>query len=297
MPMQPSPMAETDGPSRPRVRRGVGVIAPFLSTSFPSPDCCINRPHMLKHIAIVLVAGTAALAGPARVSAQDREQPASLRAGAARVDITPAADAALPMSGYASRAEGFNAIHDHLHARAVVVEDGRGRRAAIVTLEIIGVHEALWEAVTARVEREAGIARDHILLAAVHTHAAPTLAPAATMTPEVAQQRAGYSRKVEDAVVAAVTNAVSALQPATVGYGEGKAHVNTNRRARNGEGGWMLGNNPDGVSDKTVAVIRFDDRKGQPIAILTNYAVHATVLGPANRQISADLAGAASRAV
>ena len=252
---------------------------------------------MLKHIAIVLVAAAAPLAAGSSGSAGQREPPPALRAGAARVDITPAADAALPMSGYASRTDGFSAIHDNLHARAIVVEDGRGGRAAIVTLEIIGVHEALWQAATARLEREAGIPRDHILLAAVHTHAAPTLAPTATMTPAEAQQRAEYSRKVEDAVVAAVKSARGALQPATIGYGLGKAHVNTNRRARNGEGGWMLGNNPDGVSDKTVAVIRFDNMKGEPIAVVTNYSVHATVLGAANRQISGDLAGAASRAV
>ncbi len=59
----------------------------------------------------------------------------------------------------------------------------------------------------------------------------------------------------------------------------------------------MLGNNPEGVSDKTVAVIRFDTVSGQPIAIYANYAVHGTVLGPGNFQVSSDLPGAASRAV
>ena len=47
------------------------------------------------------------------------------------------------------------------------------------------------------------------------------------------------------------------LQPARLGFGTGQARVNMNRRAPNGEGGWMLGHNPDGVSDKTVAVLRF----------------------------------------
>ena len=36
-----------------------------------------------------------------------------LRAGAARIDITPVPDAALPMAGYASRKQGFKGIHDH----------------------------------------------------------------------------------------------------------------------------------------------------------------------------------------
>lgn len=253
---------------------------------------------MLKHVSLWLLAlATPFTCGLQASAGQREESPSALRAGAARVVITPAPDAALPMSGYASRTEGFTAVHDNLHARAIVLGDAGGPRAAIVTLEIIGVHEAFWDRVTARLQRETGIARDHILLAAVHTHAAPTLAAAAGTAPEAAQQRAEYSRTVEDAVVAAVRNAQGALQPARIGFGGGRAHVNTNRRARNGEGGWMLGNNPDGVSDKTVAVVRLDNLKGEPIAVLTNYSVHATVLGSANRQISADLPGAASRAV
>jgi len=47
-----------------------------------------------------------------------------LRAGAARVDITPAADAALPMAGFASRSQGFKGIHDHVYVRAIVIDDG-----------------------------------------------------------------------------------------------------------------------------------------------------------------------------
>jgi hypothetical protein len=42
-------------------------------------------------------------------------QSAEFRAGAARVDITPAADAGLLMSGYAGRTQGFAGIHDHLY--------------------------------------------------------------------------------------------------------------------------------------------------------------------------------------
>ena len=91
--------------------------------------------------------------------------------------------------------------------------------------------------------------------------------------------------------------AKSTLQPARIGFGTGKANVNMNRRAPDADGGWMLGNNPDGVSDKTVAVIKVETTSGEPIAIFSNYAVHGTVLGQGNLQISSDLPGAASRIV
>jgi neutral ceramidase len=99
---------------------------------------------------------------------------------------------------------------------------------------------------------------------------------------------------MQDAVVTATSEAKSRLQPARIGYATGRANVNTNRRASNGEGGWMLGNNPDDVSDKTVVVIKIESRSGAPVAVFSNYAVHGTVLGPDNLQISADLPGAAA---
>jgi len=224
-------------------------------------------------------------------------QTGRLRAGASRVDITPAPDAALPMSGYAGRTEGFKGIHDNLHVRAVVVDDGTSQ-AALVACEVIGIPAALWEKITERLTRETAIPRDSILLASVHTHAAPALGTYGEAAEgDAARTRAAYVTKVEDAVLAAVRQAQAALQPARIGFGTGKAHVNMNRRARNADGGWMLGNNPEGVSDKTVAVIKFETLTGAPLAIVSNYAVHGTVLGPGNLQISADLPGAASRVV
>jgi hypothetical protein len=218
----------------------------------------------------------------------------NLRAGAAKVDITPAADSALQMSGYAGRTEGFKGIHDDLNVRAIVVADGTVQ-AAIISCEIIGLADTFWQKATDRITRETGIARENILLASVHTHAAPStgvydrgpLAPA----------QAVYVARLEDAVVESVRAAKSRLQPARIGFGWGTAKVNMNRRARNGEGGWMLGNNPDGPSDKTVAVIKFASASGEPLAIFSNYGVHGTVMGPGNLQISSDLPGATSRFV
>jgi hypothetical protein len=86
----------------------------------------------------ILLVGVSALAG---LSAES----GTLQVGTAKIDITPSADAALPMSGYADRKEGFKGIHDHIYARAIVVSDG-AKLAAIVTWELIGVPTAVWEA-------------------------------------------------------------------------------------------------------------------------------------------------------
>jgi hypothetical protein len=224
-------------------------------------------------------------------------KPAALRVGAAKVDITPAAESALPLSGYGGRTEPFKGIHDDLNVRAIVIDDGT-TQAALIGCEVIGLAFPLVDRLIARITKETGIRQEHVLLSAVHTHAAPALGTYNEAAEgDVAKRRAEYVQRLEDAVVTAVKQAQSRLQPATVGYGTGKVAVNMNRRARTADGGWMLGNNPEGVSDKTVAVIRFDTVSGQPIAIYANYAVHGTVLGPGNFQVSSDLPGAASRAV
>jgi neutral ceramidase len=234
--------------------------------------------------------GFASVAGAAESGA--------LRAGAAKIDITPAADAGLPMAGFGNRVGNAAGVHDSLNVRAIVVDDGSAQ-AAIVTVELIGLSNALWEKMTARLKQETGIAAENVLLTAVHTHSAPALGGplAGTGAGDLARKRAEYGQRVEDSIVNVVKQAQAALQPAKIGYGTGRANVSINRRARTADGGWGLGYNPDGPSDKTVAVVKLETMAGEPFAIFSNYGVHATVMGASNNQISSDLPGATARFV
>jgi neutral ceramidase len=218
---------------------------------------------------------------------------ATLQVGAAKVDITPSADAALPMSGYADRKGGFKGIHDHIYTRAIVVSDGT-KLATIIAWELIGVPNAAWEVLSQRIAQEIGIPVEYQLIAAVHDHSAP--APFG-MYGNDSPKSGAYTKQVEDATVEAIRRAKENLQPAKIGIGNGKAYVNINRREYSSAEGWWLGYNPEGPSDKTVTVIRFDALSGKPIALLINYAVHAVVMGGENYQVSGDLAGATSRYV
>ena len=245
------------------------------------------------------------LASVTPASAAAAAENVGLRVGTAKIDITPANDAALPLAGYGNRVLPAEAVHDPLHVRALVVDDG-SNQAAIISVELIGLSTAFWEKLTARITQETSIRQDNVLLTVVHTHAAPEIraqsptgagAAAAGPANEVAAKRAEYLTRVENAVAAAVQEAKSRLQPAKMGFGTGRANVNINRRARNADGGWGLGLNPDGASDKTVAVVKFETLAGEPFAIFANYGVHATVMGPSNLQVSSDLPGATSRFV
>jgi hypothetical protein len=77
--------------------------------------------------------------------------------------------------------------------------------------------------------------------------------------------------------------------------GTGRADINVQRNGYNGKG-WG-GADPDGPSDKTVWVVKFESQSGEPIALLMNYAVHSTVGGMQNTMVTGDLAGAAERFV
>ncbi len=218
---------------------------------------------------------------------------AALRAGAARVEITPAADAALATSGYGSRVDGHKKIHDPLFVRALVLNDG-ANTVAIFSFDMLFVTEDFRARLTERIARDNGIPADAILLAATHTHGAPSLGP---VKPEFESRRNQWRTTLEDRAAEAVRQAKAALVAARVGAGIGKAFVNTNRRARQASGGWGLGVNPEGPSDKTVGVIKVETLAGEPLAILINYAVHGTVMGPRNYEITGDLPGAAERFV
>jgi Neutral/alkaline non-lysosomal ceramidase, N-terminal len=213
----------------------------------------------------------------------------NLRVGAARVDITPNVRERTPLVGYEDRVA--TKIHDNIYVRAIVIDNG-SERAAIAAVELIDVSEEMWTTASERVAKEAGISPEYLVVAATHTHSAPS---PGGFAPSNAQTSA-YIARVEDAIVSAVRQAEANLQPARMGIGRGTAYVNVNRDIYTGNG-WWLGDNRNGPSDKTVVVIRFDSLAGDPIAFFINYAVHGTVMGPHNTQLSGDLPGATSRSV
>ena len=99
---------------------------------------------------------------PTRAAAQRVETAPSLRAGAARVDITPA-EGDLPKNS--------RGILDRLYARAIVLENGVST-AALITIDAGAVPDALWQAAAGQIEKALKIPAANILLTATHTHSA-----------------------------------------------------------------------------------------------------------------------------
>src|SRR5579871_92000 len=192
-----------------------------------------------------------------------------LKGGAAKVDVTPAPNE-LP--------KNYEGIFDHLYSRAIVLESGT-TSAALISVDAGAIPDPVYKGVTQQVEKDLGIPATNIMMTATHTHSAP------------GQQGPGYIGKIVEAVKLAKERAV----PARIGYGTGVSYINVNRNIIDPQTKrWWEGPNYDGVSDKTVAVVKFESLNGDPIAVYYNYAMHGVAVGQLDL-VSGDAPGTTSK--
>ena len=190
-------------------------------------------------------------------------EPGALRVGAARVDITPSAEA-LP--------KPYTSVRDHLFVRAIVL-DNHSTRAALIAIDLIVIDEPLWEETSKQIAQELQCPVENIVMSATHSHSSPY--PEDGKTPPDANY-AAFRTHMKDGILAAVREAKTHLQPAKVGYGVGASYLNVNRDAIHPETRlWYQGPNLEGVSDKAMAVLEFEALNGKPIAVYANYGMHA----------------------
>lgn len=231
---------------------------------------------------MTLIASAVMLTAVTSVSAVER---GALRAGAARVDVTPPVNPAYPPSGkYA---------HERLYVRAIVLDNGL-TRAVLIGADLSGLGEEVFLQASAQVADEFKVPAAQILMSATHSHSAipsgpPPPGPAARPTQDV-----GATVR---AILDAVRQAHGRLQPAQVGYGTGFSYLNVGRDAISDDTHrWTQAPNLEAPSDKTLAVVTVTTPEGAPIAAYVNYAMH-----PINGYLvgitSADFPGAASRYV
>jgi hypothetical protein len=152
-------------------------------------------------VLVALVCGSVALAG---------ESP-TLRAGAAAVDISPQ-EFPVNMPGNFGRnmAEG---VHDPLHARALVLDDG-ATLLAMVVVDNLGIGRETADEARALAAERCGIAPENVLVAATHSHSAP---PSGVVDgPDAA---VAYRKILIEGIAESIVRAHGALRPAAVGHG------------------------------------------------------------------------------
>ena len=181
------------------------------------------------------------------------------------------------MDGYFDREGVSQGVHDDLYARALVFDDG-GTRAALVSCDLIHIDGYLAAAVRQQAAEATGIPADHVMVAAIHTHAGP------------AGLRQGMDEPLVETTARHIAGAIAAAdrekQPCVLKVGRCTVDsVSQNRR------------DPSWPIDTALRLLLVDspERGKPPLAAVINFACHATILFQTNLLISADYPGCAVR--
>ncbi|MEO7299172.1 MAG: neutral/alkaline non-lysosomal ceramidase N-terminal domain-containing protein [Verrucomicrobiota bacterium] len=227
----------------------------------------------------------------------------TFRAGAAATDISPWMG--ISINGNMNDHKGTN-LHDPLHARAIVLDDGQ-TRLAIVVADSCLIYREIFDRAKKLVNQKTKFALENILMSATHTHSAP-----ASVSAFQSEADTNYQNFLVLRLADAVCQAINNLEPAKIGWAVGSEprHV-SNRRWKMQPGvinkDLFGGTNdqvrmnpppgskdllePAGPTDPEVSVIAVRSLDGKPIALLANYSMHYCGGVPINTY-SADYFGA-----
>ncbi|HEV3003290.1 MAG TPA: neutral/alkaline non-lysosomal ceramidase N-terminal domain-containing protein [Pirellulales bacterium] len=204
------------------------------------------------------------------------------RAGAAKVKITP--EKLMWMSGYGSRTAPAEGTLIDLWAKALVLEDPAGRRAALVTLDLVGIHRDLSLAVREGLKEKFQLELSQVALACSHTHCGPVVGRNLMTMFLLDDAQRGlveeYAAALEKKLVDLVGEAIDKLAPCQLSWGSGRATFAVNRRNNKepdvpklrAEGRLV------GPVDYDVPVLAVRDGQGRLSSVVFGYACHATVM-------------------
>lgn len=219
-----------------------------------------------------------ATVGPVAVAANESQ--GTWKAGVATVVTTP--EQPMWMAGYAARTKPSEGkVHD-LNAKALALEDARGTRFVIVTIDVIGFPREFRDAVEKEVMARHGLRPEALLLSASHTHCGPEIrawraTQAWDLPAEQIELGKKYAETLQAKVVDLVGRALKDLAPGQLSYTHGRSGVAMNRRLAT-ERGYVISPNADGPVDHDVPVLVVAGPDGKMRAILFGYACHNTTL-------------------
>jgi putative membrane-bound dehydrogenase-like protein len=209
------------------------------------------------------------------------------KVGVAQIDITP--DYPVRLSGFGFRRAESEGVTQRIWSKALAIEDKSSKPVVLITVDNCGVPAHLVNELASRLEKKAGLPRDHLSVTATHTHTAPMLkGMLATLfgmpIPKEHQERidrytAEFTDKLEQVALAALAD----RKPSQLFWGIGTVGFAANRRTANGP------------VDHDLPVLVVRDLKGNTQAIYVSYACHCVTLS--NNKISGDWAGFAQQAI
>ncbi len=202
------------------------------------------------------------------------------RVGAADKDITP--PPGIPMWGYGARHDALSeGALDPLMAKAIVIAAGDDK-VALVGIDLgRGPTAAMMKVIRQEIAAKAGI-RD-VLITGSHTHHGPVieLVDEPGLGKGKFDTAVAYSQKLPHLLIEAILDADKDKKTARIGVATELVTLNRNRHTKR----------QPKATDPMLAVIRFDDLAGKPIAILVNFAAHPVMTQEKLLKYSADYPG------
>jgi len=237
-----------------------------------------------------------------------------LRAGFGRADITPPPGVGLAGNGpEGRRAAGYRV---RLYARALLLEDRRGERVALVVADLAQVTPNLHRLTAERVRDSTGIGADRLIIAATHVHSGPGHFYAERQYNQSTSQVVGYDSAMVEFLVSrfarAVLDAQHDLRPARVAWSATAVWGHTRNRSYDA----FLRNKPEWTPPAPVTpgldpthravnplwtLLRVDQRglgadsAYRPAGAFSVFAVHGTADAPENELLDAGLHGIIER--
>ncbi len=221
------------------------------------------------------------------VSAGASAQAPGLKAGAFAMDVTPLKFPISVNGGMADRQ--VTMANDRLHARCLVLDDGK-TKLALVVVDSCMIPRELITAAKILAAKKTGIPAANMLISATHTHSAPTVTGVFQSDPDEK-----YVTFLAGKIAEGIEHAHDRREPAKIGWASADNADQVFVRRWKREHGFIpadpFGNSTDrvqmnpgyqakglvepaGVVDPQVSVLAVKSLKDKPIALYANYSLH-----------------------
>jgi hypothetical protein len=182
------------------------------------------------------------------------------------------------MAGYAARKSPSHGTAQDLFAKALALEDEKGARLVIVTMDLIGVRPWLRQFVERHAVERHKLPPECLVMNASHTHCGPEYREI-----KEGEKTAGhYTAFLRERLVSIVDEAISKLAPARLSQAHARCGFAMNRRLNHAlpktDPNSKKAPNPDGPVDHNVPVLMVQSPGTNLCAVLFSYACHNTTL-------------------
>jgi len=207
----------------------------------------------------------------------------SLRAGVARVNLTPPLDMKAALGGYGARmSKPAVGVHDAIWAKALVLDQDE-RKFAVVTADVLAFPPG-FKAAVIELLATSGWSADQILLLASHSHTSIDMMALHPGNVFGIPQAGIFQKELFEHTVGQLAKVILDADKDLVSISAASTTITVPDRNRNRRHGGT-------IHDTDLTVTRVDTSEGRPFAVLVNWTAHPTFMDAEDMMFSGDWPG------